>query len=163
MGKLVSVIPDLIPGTSKIQGRGIFAGRHFNSGDTIADWTPPYLLHEDELPGKAEDCIALQVGPDLFAPASGQLDDFTNHSCDPNAAVIIGNGKVLLKAIRPINPMMEVTFDYSVTMKNDGWSMKCNCGTSRCRGVVREYKFLPEEVRRRYEYMKIVPAYVLEA
>lgn len=160
MGKLVSVFPDLIEGKSKIHGRGVFAGRQFNSGDEIQDWTPAFLVTEDELEGGPDDDFGFQVGPTLFIQRTGKIDDFTNHSCDPSAAAIIGNGRVVLKAIRPIKPMMEVTIDYSLTMLNDPWARQCNCGTARCRKVIAEYKTLPADVRQRYEWMKIVPAYV---
>jgi hypothetical protein len=163
MGVLVNAaIPDLIAGMSKINGKGVFAGRHFNSGDVIADWTPTFLHRQDELP--TEESTALQVGPDAYVYWGIEcVDNYVNHSCDPSAAVIIGSGKVLLKAIRPIKPMMEITFDYSITIKDDAWSMSCSCGAKNCRWTILEYKLLPEDVRRRYEYMKIVPAYAMEA
>jgi hypothetical protein len=161
MGVVVnSIIPDIIEGKSKVHGRGAISGRHYNSGDVIADWTPTFLASRAELP--AGECVAVQVGPDHYV--LGVADGATrlmNHSCDPGAAVIIGNGKVILKAIRPINPMMEITFDYSITMQDDSFSMTCNCGAKNCRGVVREFRALPQAVRERYEWMKVVPAYVL--
>jgi hypothetical protein len=155
----VSIIPDVIPGKSKIQGSGAFAGRHFNSGDVIFDWSDYYVVRGDDL---RMDDKALQVAPDLFMPKyPGCVDDMVNHSCDPSSAVVIRDGKVQLKAIRPINAMSEITFDYSITMLDDEWSMKCLCGAKKCRGVILEYRKLPADVRERYEWMKIVPEYVI--
>ena len=157
----MSVIPDLIEGKSRIAGRGVFAGRRYTSGDLIFDFMkpPPAFCHRDDLPmGKA---IALQVSHDIYLLASGAIDDYFNHSCDPNAAVIIRGGTAILRAIRPIKPMEEITFDYSLTMVDNPLEIPCRCGVPACRKVVREYRTLPAEVRHRYEHLKIVPEYVL--
>lgn len=155
----ISVIPDVIEGKSKIAGKGAFAGRHYNSGDIIFDWSDYCVVHKDD---PLMDDKALQVAPDLFMPKyPGCVDDLVNHSCDPNSAVVIRDGKVQLKAIRPINAMMEITFDYSITMLDDEWFMECKCGAKNCRRVILEYKQLPADIRQRYEWMKIVPDYVM--
>lgn len=163
MGIVVSVIPDLIIGKSKLHGKGVFAGRHYNSGDTVLEFGG-YLYDRDAIAGQKE-FLFLQVGENLYLGPDeepwGSLDDLINHGCDPNSAVIIGNGKVILKAIRPIKPMMEIIYDYSITMKDDPWTMSCRCGYVSCRKTISEYKTLPFEVRRSYEYMKIVPEYAI--
>ena len=161
MRELVSIIPDLIVGKSKLHGKGVFAGRHFNSGDVIITFAGDLYTYEDTL-GPYEGMF-LQVGKDLYMGPSGQADDLINHSCDPTAAVVMVDRTVVLKAIRPINPMMEITYDYSIFVIDDPWTMQCNCGTAKCRKIIADYKTLPEDLRRHYEYMKIVPAYVLEA
>lgn len=163
MGVMVSMFPDVIEGKSKISGRGAFAGRHYNSGDVIFDWSDCYVVRRGD---PVIDDKALQVSPDLYMPrypSSPCVDDLVNHSCDPSAAIIIVGATVKLKAIRPINAMMEVTFDYSVNTLDSEWAMKCKCGAKNCRGIILEYRQLPESVRERYEWMKIVPDFVLAA
>jgi SET domain-containing protein len=158
----VSIFPDLIVGKSKIHGQGAYAGKHFNSGDFVLEFTGG-LCMASELPEPYSSDRWMQVGADVFMGGNkmDSVDDLANHSCDPSTAVIIGGGKAILKAIRPVRAMMEITFDYSLTMRDDPWTMKCNCGARSCRGEVREYKLLPAAVRERYEWMKIVPDYVL--
>lgn len=165
MGIGVKVIPDLIVGVSKLHGKGVFAGRHFNSGDQILEFKGILYEFDSTMTDIPDDFAYLQVGKNLFLGPDGSPwgapDDLVNHSCDPNSAVIIKDGKVTLRAICPIKPMMEILYDYALTMSNDPWTMSCRCGHEKCRKTVGEYKTLPSDVKRRYEYMKIVPEYVI--
>lgn len=154
-----SIIPDLIMGESLTEEKGVFAGRHYNCGDVIIEFTGE-LRYREDLPKPYEIDQWVQVGPNIFMGPSGTFDDSINHSCDPSCALIVKDGKAVLKAIRPINAMMEITFDYSLTMMGDPWIMECGCGAAKCRGTIAEYATLPSDVRQRYEWLKIVPDYV---
>ena len=44
-------------------------------------------------------------------------------------------------------------------MYKEDWSMKCCCGFSNCRKVVREFKFLPLNLKKKYYDLGIVPDY----
>ena len=59
---------------------------------------------------------------------------FTNHSCDPSAAVDASIG--VLYALRNINPDEEITFDYSKTESDIQASFDCNCGAENCIGQI---------------------------
>jgi len=154
------IIPDLIMGESLTGDKGVFVGRHYNCGDVIIEFTGE-LRYREDLPEPYEIDEWIQVGPNAFMGPSGTFDDFINHSCDPSCALIVKDGKAVLKAIRPMNVMTEITFDYSLTMMGDTWTMKCGCRAAKCRGIIAEYATLPPDVRRRYEWMKIVPDYVV--
>jgi hypothetical protein len=159
-------LPDLIVGKSKVGGRGVFAGKRYRSGDTILEFHGS-LYSQAELPVPYVADRYIQVGPDLFLgpdaePGPEGMDELMNHSCDPNAAVVIKpDGSVLLMAMRPIEPMDEIAYDYSVTMADDSWTMECRCGSPKCRFVIREYRMLPETVKARYRWINVVPPYVL--
>ncbi|HUI70510.1 MAG TPA: SET domain-containing protein-lysine N-methyltransferase, partial [Spirochaetia bacterium] len=103
---------------------------------------------------------ALQIGPDLYIGASGGLDDYINHSCEPNAGLRISGTTVDLYAIRDIKPGEEILFDYSTTLDEDDFTMSCQCSTPSCRRVIRDGKYLPPEVWQRYLLLGIVPEYV---
>jgi hypothetical protein len=45
-------------------------------------------------------------------------------------------------------------------MAEDDFEMTCRCGSTRCRGLVRDGKHLPEDVWRRYVALGIIPDYV---
>lgn len=126
---VVSIIPDVIEGTSKVHGKGLFAGKQFNSGDAVLNIKDPKV-------------------------------SLINHSCDPSVAFVSLGESCVARAIRPIKHMMELTADYSIAA-TESLDMVCNCRSLKCRGVVKEYAALPKDVRERYEYMKIVPDYVL--
>ncbi len=92
----------------------------------------------------------MQVGPDTYLsedPKSPTIDDFLNHSCRPNLG--FENGSLMLYALRDIQLGEELTFDYSTTMNEIGWSIKCRCRAENCRGSVRSYCELPKAEQKR--------------
>jgi len=92
---------------------------------------------------------------------SGEVDDFFNHSCDPNAGLKITVTKAVLIAIKDISPGQEITWDYSTTMDEDDWEINCNCGSNNCRGKIRDFKYLPPEIQQKYLTLDIVPEYIV--
>ncbi len=59
---------------------------------------------------------------------------YTNHSCRPNARLVIRNGRVEFYAGRAIAPGEEITVDYGET-HHEG-RLRCQCGASGCRGAL---------------------------
>jgi hypothetical protein len=95
-----------------------------------------------------DDMLALQVGPDLWLASDGTLtDDFANHSCDPNAGFL--DGEPVLYALRDIEAGEEITWDYSTSISETGWSLDCRCQSARCRGVIRPWFELSPKDRER--------------
>lgn len=70
---------------------------------------------------------------------------FMNHSCEPNAAVRHRD----VFALRPIGPREEITFDYHTTEYELAEPFDCRCGSDRCVGRVRGFRFLSAEQRER--------------
>lgn len=61
---------------------------------------------------------------------------YTNHSCDPNIAPLFIGGYYTDVAIKDIKKSDEITLDYAQFFSSTKWSMKCNCGTKRCRKII---------------------------
>jgi hypothetical protein len=101
-----------------------------------------------------------QVGHDLFLPPYGGLDDFTNHSCDPNCGLRVDSSGFDMVALRDISAREELTYDYSTHQEHPQEDMTCQCGASSCRGVVRSFSTLPDRLRRRYLDLGIVAAFI---
>lgn len=59
---------------------------------------------------------------------------YTNHSCKPNAKLVIANGRVEFFSLRAIVPGEEITVDYGET-HHDG-QLPCRCGAPGCRGAL---------------------------
>jgi SET domain-containing protein len=59
---------------------------------------------------------------------------YTNHSCKPNARLVIRNGRVEFYAARAIAVGEEVTVDYGET-HHEG-KLRCQCGAPGCRGAL---------------------------
>jgi SET domain-containing protein len=123
---------------SPIHGRGLFAtapiakgevvlvkGGHIVTGEQMREITPNL--------GSVE----IQIGDDLFiAPATADEREasmlYTNHSCDANLGM---RGEITFVALRDIRAGDELTHDWCVT-DDDDYSVKCTCGSSKCRGTV---------------------------
>ena len=143
-------------------GQGVFAGCRIEAGEEILVFSGPIVTSQAvPEPGLAEHDYYLQIGEDLFLGPSGDLDDFVNHSCDPNAGVVVNGTGARLVAIRPISPGEEITFDYSTTMYKAPVEMDCCCQSTLCRGRIKDYLSLPENVQERYASLGIIPDFIL--
>jgi hypothetical protein len=90
------------------------------------------------------DHSALQVGTDLWIASPGDaLDDWINHSCEPNIGFV--TGQPVFFALRNIEMGEELAWDYSSSLTEPGWRLRCRCQSSRCRRVVKSFVELAEE------------------
>lgn len=148
-------------------GIGLFTSREIAAGDiAIAVNDPNYLAKAKPywqiwLSGLTHSDI-FQVGHDLFIPPYGGLDDFTNHSCDPNCGLRVSTVGFEMVALRAIHAGEELTYDYSTHQEHPAEDMICMCGAVFCRGVVRSFSTLPAPLRRRYLDLGIVAAFIAE-
>jgi len=154
-------VDDLLLGDSPF-GKGVFAGRDFDAGERIIQFVGSTLQRSD-LPEivEPEDDRYMQIGPDAYMGPSGGFDDFFNHSCDPNAGIMVEPDGVWLVALRAIRAGDEVAWDYSTMLDEDDWEMDCGCGSPNCRGRVRDFKYLEPDLQQRYIGMGIVPDFIL--
>ena len=136
-------------------GRGVFATEMIASRTMLFPFVGPLLKYEQTTP----QTLALQIGPDLYVGESGGPDDCVNHCCDPNSGLVINGTDVRLVALRIISPGEQITFDYSTTMDEDDFEFDCLCQSPLCRGRIRDFKHLPEFLRRKYLGLGIVPEY----
>lgn len=141
-------------------GKAVFAAETISKGELVirlggqrfdrSELPHPYTDFDDKY---------LQIGRDEYLGPSGEFDDYINHSCDPNSGLIIDETSVILVALREVSPGEEITFDYSTTMDEDDWELVCDCGSPICRGTIRDFKKLPDEIQRKYAKLGIVPGY----
>lgn len=117
-----------------VKGRGVFALRPIPAGTRVLP-IAGRVLPSDQL---TDDLLAMQIGPDLWLCSDGSsLDDRINHSCDPNLGFL--HGDPVLYALRDVAAGEEVTWDYSTSIAEAGWSLACACESANCRGVVRPW------------------------
>jgi agmatinase len=137
-------------------GRGLFVTRDFAEGEEILVFTGKEIDFAGSLAKGDRECDAFQIGPDRYL----DLDPpgvFINHSCDPNTGVRDG---VRLVALGDLRSGEEIRYDYSTTMDEDHWTMECRCGSRRCRGVIRDFKWLPNDVKRELLRRDVVPSFL---
>ena len=130
---------------SPVHGYGVFARAPISRGTAVIECRGVLTRAED----LADDVRAMQVGPGLYLaedPSAPGVDDYINHHCEPNLGFLWGD--LTLYALRDIAVGDEVSFDYSTTMNEAGWSMACRCGSRRCRGVVKSFDELSSAERR---------------
>ena len=142
-------------------GVGVFAGEKISAGEEILTFLGPLIERRDmpEIHSQDEDYY-LQVGDDLFLGPSGWIDDYINHSCDPNSGVVIEGKVSKLVAVQNISRGDEIRFDYSTTMYRPILVMKCWCGSTLCRGEVVDFIYLPGEIQAKYIALGVVPDYI---
>jgi hypothetical protein len=103
--------------------------------------------HKDEI---YEGLRALQIGPETYLAedfSNPRLDDFINHSCDPNVG--FAQGTLMMYALRDIRPGEELFWDYRTSINEAGWTVPCTCGAALCRGRIQSYCDLPADERAR--------------
>src|ERR1035437_10055222 len=136
-----------VVGKSSIDGNGIFATRDFKKGDIV------FILK-----GKIHTYINKNIKdtfehPDWVGTGKNTWIDpireyhFINHSCNPNMGT---KGKVTFCALMDIKKGDELTFDYSISEADSNWKMKCNCGSKKCRKIIRSIQFLPQPIYKHY-------------
>ena len=143
-------------------GLGVITRRAIGPGEVVIQFEGP-LLGRQALPKPytPDNDYFLQIGPDKFLGPSGGLDDFINHSCDPNTGLQFDMDSIWLVAIKEIPADAEITFDYSTTMQSFGFEMACSCGANCCRQKVRDFADIPIEIQQKYISMGVVPDYIL--
>ncbi|HEY4218718.1 MAG TPA: SET domain-containing protein [Gemmatimonadaceae bacterium] len=110
-------------------------------------------------PGK-DNCY--RFGPETYLDPGDDVSRYVNHSCVPNAGVRKVGRALYLFAAKSIRAGAEITFDYStITGDDDIWTLRCRCGRSTCRNVVRNFGSLPLPLQRRYVRAGMVPAFIL--
>jgi uncharacterized protein len=138
-------------------GLGVFAARDFFEGELLFRFSGPIItLSQAVAKGEAEGNV-LQIAPatyiDLEPPGV-----FANHGCEPNAGL---RDLVSGFALRPIARGEEILYDYSTTMSEQKWTMRCHCGAPSCRGVIGDFHDLPDALQRRYLAMRIVQPFIV--
>jgi SET domain len=113
------------------KGCGVFATSVIPAGTEILRFDGQRCRLQDVPP----DSWAMQLDDDLWLWSDGSLlDDCVNHSCDPNTG--FANHDPILYALRDIAPGEELSWDYSTSISEPGWSLYCLCESKHCRGVI---------------------------
>lgn len=109
------------------------------------------LFFDGEVVGRPSR-YSVQVGVDRHVDVGGGHEGderfvwrFLNHSCQPNSVP----HERMLVARRDIAAGEEVTFDYDANEWDMAEPFACACGAAACRGVVRGFRHLGAEDRRR--------------
>lgn len=134
--------------TNSYKGIGLFAGEDIHKGEKI--------LHFEGRVGKDEDTNpeSMQIDEDLFLESTIGIDDYINHSCEPNCFVDWNTFDLI--AMRDIKKDEEITinyntFEYDLINMVKNCSFKCLCGSKNCYKEVKGFRYLPLEEKIKLE------------
>lgn len=149
----------LIKSKSPKGGFGIYTTEPILKGGVIFKFRGPIKQLKDISDTELD--YNLQIGRDTYVGPSEDIDDYFNHSCNPNSFVSIG-GEPFLLPLRDIAIGEEIVFDYAITCTEIGWQIECDCGSSMCRKIIGSFMRIPRRRRMYYLKLGIVPEYVLK-
>jgi len=141
---------------SPIHGTGVFAASALHAGETIIEYKGKRLTHAqaDDLYGDGGEgghtfLFTLNAQYIIDANQDGNSARWINHSCAPNCQALVvenANGdarrdRVVIEALRDIQPGEELTYDYGITLDvphtarlKKIWA--CRCGAPQCTGTL---------------------------
>lgn len=125
---------------SSIEGRGVFALRRFEPGDTIVAYAPKQRRIdvwslESRLAAQTKLTLLSDDGTVIVPDTSEPGGWLCNHSCRPNA-LILSKGDGSIQCLRTIVPQQEITIFYGWVTRNQPERDPCRCGAPNCRGYV---------------------------
>jgi len=138
---------------SGIHGRGVFAREFIPAGTRLIEYTGERITEDegdrrypwdDSVPYHT---LLFKVDDDLLVDGNvgGNLSRWINHSCEPNCASAIKDGRIYIDSLRDIQAGEELTYDYHfVTRDRHTPAVKrrfpCRCGAASCRGTLLKKK-----------------------
>ncbi len=82
----------------------------------------------------------IQLDARCHQAGTGEIDDYLNHSCDPNCA--LNFERLELHARRPLAAGEELSFNYLSSEWDMAAPFRCECGATNCVGEVRGLRHL---------------------
>lgn len=142
---------------SGVHGKGVFALQPIEPGEVLIEYTGDRIDWDEALrrhphdPSNPEHTFYFQLrtGEVIDALYDGNASRWINHSCDPNCeAEETDDGRVFIKALRPIAPGEELSYDYGLTIDERYTPAlkkryECRCGAPHCRHTMLSPKRRP--------------------
>ncbi|OQR88065.1 histone-lysine N-methyltransferase [Achlya hypogyna] len=149
------LFPELQPFATEKKGYGVRTLSRIHRNDPVGEYVGE-IINQKELQqrcaklGRMEtNFYYIQVEPGIYNDArhKGGFTRFVNHSCNPNCKVekwiVDGEMRFLVFALRTIEPLEELTFDYQWQVLGT-MRIECHCGEPTCKGFIGEEVPLPE-------------------
>ncbi|MCY1066666.1 SET domain-containing protein [Nannocystis sp. RBIL2] len=116
-------------------GRGVFATEAIAAGELLIAVAHVFVAEAGQ--------YTIQLDDDRHQAGTGEIDDFLNHACEPNAA--LDAERLCFVAVRPLASGDEVTFNYLTSEWDMAAAFECRCGAQRCFGTIRGFRHLSRE------------------
>ena len=144
-------------------GMGVFIQQWIPANTRILEFTGKRVDRNvlNRFAAKGSSDSFLQVGEDEFIGASGRLDDYVNHSCDPNCGLEFDGDRIYLKSIKVINRGSEITYDYATSQFIFPLRFNCQCDSPECRGEIGDFEELTAKQKKFYLSKNIIAPYLV--
>jgi len=120
---------------SPLGGLGCFATVHFPKDSAIAEYAGERITDAEAVRRltRTSGKHISQLDTDHYIDGSvgGNETQYINHSCEPNADVLVIDRFMIVFALREILPGEEITVDYLNSFDQD--KTLCQCRTASCR------------------------------
>lgn len=135
---------------SGVHGKGVFALRPIAAGERIIEYKGQTISWPEALRRHPHDpadpnhtfYFSLDDGSHVIdAKVGGNAARWINHACEPNCEAEELQGRVFIKALRPLHPGEELFYDYGLVI-DERYTPKlkkeyaCRCGSPHCRGTL---------------------------
>ena len=137
-------------------GKGLLAASDIKKGELILEFNGPIISAAGAKRKGIHEGDVVQIGFNKYIDCTKPCV-YVNHSCNPNAGV---KDDIKLFAIKNIKAGEQITFDYSTVMDEDDWEMDCKCGSKNCRKRIRDFKYLPKSLQKKYLKLGIVQGFI---
>lgn len=134
---------------SSVHGLGVFALCNMSYGETIIEYVGEIIPMKEALrrhphdPNDPQHTFYFHIDEERVIDAlyGGNASRWINHSCKPNCEPDERDGRIFIKARRPIFRDEELTFDYGLISDaplTEDLKAKyaCRCGAKKCRGTM---------------------------
>ena len=139
-------------------GLGLFAKKDIRAGRIICKITGKVLNFEDTIELNDKESHTLQIDFDKYIYCEPPFL-YSNHSCNPNCGV---NSGFELFALKNIKVGQELFWDYSTSMLERHWTLKCSCGEKNCRKIITDFDLLPQKLQNKYLQLNIVFPFIVQ-
>jgi hypothetical protein len=149
---------------SGVSGSGVFTLRKFGANVRLLEFVGPILVtdaHRVAL-GQSDIDEFLQISAHEYLGPSGGLDDFVNHSCEPNCGLNFTDNGIYLTTLRRLDAGEEISFDYATTQNAYPYRFHCHCGSLSCRGEIGDFDELPVALKWHYHDLGVLPPWLAQ-
>jgi len=145
-------------------GRGIFSNKFFKEFESILKINGIlFNLKEEESLDYKTKSNSIRYDKGYYLNPKGNYVDCLNHSCNPNSFIKKSFRGLFLFSFKKINPLDEITIDYSIIIAlDDKCRMNCNCESDSCRNIIGDYTSIPKDIFQNYLDLKLIQKYILD-
>lgn len=140
-------------------GKGVFATKDIPQNTILMRVTGDLMDFAATKYLGSQESFTLQIEVDRYLLTKSPFC-YVNHCCQPNTAL---DADLFLYSIKPIKAGEQICWDYSTTMLERSWTMKCICGAPNCRHIITDFDLMPKEIQHQYLRMGIVLPFIVRS